>query len=376
MYSIEKDTRIMKKYFLLLLMLLSLQSFYTSSIANNETIGSVNGETLYRSDLERLFNSKKKKFHEDLNVNLFSPSVSNPEATLKREEQLKLANKEGFLVSNEEFNAEWGNFLTSKGGLENVEKKLKEKSLLISDAQIKLEENLLLDKYFELITKENLTNSLVEQALVLQEAKARNLRVSDNEITQRLNLIKERRGGEAGFTEFLKENNATIEDAKKEIKNQVLYKLVKDSVINSGSNNFKSFMENKKASASIVIYKDKLFSKDSSEVLAQDSLRNTKYPTVTKTQIDELKELEKKIVAAVEELLVPGKPIAQVPPPPPQSPAQVQENTYSKELSTLNVFKASESSLKNIEFSKGLSEELKELIKKIEERRVASSKRH
>lgn len=299
----------MKKYHLLfsiIFLLLISSSFHMASTAIDGIIGSVNGENLYKSDLERLFNSQKKKFYTDLNFNLFSPSTSNPAITLKREEQLRNANKEGLLISNEEFEDKWESLLKEQGGIENIERKAKENNLLIADIKLKLEENLLLEKHFELKTKETLTNSLIDEALVLQEAKSRNIQISNDEINQKIDLIKERQGGEEAFAEFLKENNATIDDAKNEIKKQLLYKAVKDSVASSGVTNFKIYLTNKKDNANIVIYKDKLFNNNEEKnELAEnqeeiDSLRTKKYPAITKTKINELEELEKSLTADAE----------------------------------------------------------------------------
>ncbi len=292
----------MKKYCLLFSIVFLISSgFYTASKAVEGIIGLVNGENLYKNDLERLFNAQKKKLYTDLNFNLFSPSTSNPSATLKREEQLKNANKEGLLISNEEFESAWENILNIEGGIENIERKAKENNLLIADIKLKLEENLLLEKYFELKTKETLTNSLIDEALVLQEAKKINIQISNDAVNQKIDLIKERQGGEEAFAQFLRENNATIDDAKNEINKQLLYKAVKDSVTNNGITDFKTFIANKKDNANIVIYKDKLFNKETNELANSqeeiDTLRTKKYPAITKTKINELEELEKSLTA-------------------------------------------------------------------------------
>ena len=74
----------------------------------------------------------------------------------------------------------------------------------------------------EKITKEKLLDLIIDERLILQEAKKRNIQISDNAVSARLDQIKQKLG-EEGFKKFLLENNATPADAKNEIKNQLLY---------------------------------------------------------------------------------------------------------------------------------------------------------
>ena len=258
----------MKKYFFIfsVFALLTFAGFNAISVASGssgEIIAIVNGENLYLSDLNRLFNAQKKKFHNDLNFDLLSVTTSNPQATIKRDIEVKKANKEGFFVTNNEFNKVWEDLLQELGGLEKLESKLKENSLLISDIKEKLEENMLLDKYFEKHNKEKLVEKMIDELIVLQEAKIKNIQVQEEELTKRFNLLKEKLSGGEGLKTFLDEHNATIEDAINEIKKQIIYEKVKNSFVTDGQtdnkNNFKSFITKKKLDSSIVVYLDKLF---------------------------------------------------------------------------------------------------------------------
>ncbi|MBI3590355.1 MAG: SurA N-terminal domain-containing protein [Candidatus Melainabacteria bacterium] len=249
--------------FLLILFLIFIPDYNSFAESNDEIVGKVNSENLYLSEFNRLLKAQKKKFHQDLNFDLFSPSVKNPKSALKREEQLKEINKEGLIISNEELDKAWQELITSIGSLENLENKAKENSLLVSDIKQKLEENMLLEKYFKKHMNEKVVERMINEILILQEAKSRNLKVSEGEIIRRLNLIKEKQGGEEGFTAFLSENNATIDDAKNEIKDQILYELVKNSLLSNSNavdknNILKLFISEKKSKADIVIYTNKL----------------------------------------------------------------------------------------------------------------------
>ena len=102
--------------------------------------------------------------------------------------------------------------------------------------------------------KKKLIEQLINETLILQHAKAKNLTIPEEEITKKLNLIKEKQGGEEAFNKFLEENNATMEDARNEIKNQMLIQLVKNQI-----NDFNAFLSARKLKSDIVIYTSKIF---------------------------------------------------------------------------------------------------------------------
>ena len=233
-----------------------------SALNNNEVIGKVNNENIYLNQLSRIFNTQKKKYYEDLNFNIFTPNASNLKAQSRRKEDLKKANRDGFLISNEEFKNAWDKVLELYGSIENLDKKAKENKLQIADIKLKLEENMLLNKYFERNAKENLVNLLIDKVILLQEAKSRNIIPKEEELTSKFNKIIEKYGGEEAFKLFLMSHNATVDDAVNEIKNKILIDLVKQQIIsdsNSDKNTaLKAFINSKRAESNIIVYSDKI----------------------------------------------------------------------------------------------------------------------
>ncbi|MBI2995172.1 MAG: SurA N-terminal domain-containing protein [Candidatus Melainabacteria bacterium] len=158
-----------------------------------------------------------------------------------------------------------------------------------------------IEKNQENAVKEKILNQIIEDTLILQEAKARNLEANEEEINKRFNLTTEKQGGEEAFKKFLAENNATIEDAKDEIKKQILYDQIKEDII-KGAGNLSTFINNKKQVASIVIYKDKVFPQElTSET--NITIRASEYPAITKekveSQVKEIKKLEEQTKEAI-----------------------------------------------------------------------------
>lgn len=142
--------------------------------------------------------------------------------------------------------------------------------------------------------KEKLVNQLVDKILILQEAEERNIQLPEEEITKRLEVIKDKKGGEEKFIAFLQENNATIEDAKNEIKNQILHNLVINSFTNESTSNqtFKSYFTEKRKNADIVIFTSKIFESSEGPSHVSATIRTKEYPTLTKSKVDEIKKLE------------------------------------------------------------------------------------
>ena len=251
----------MKKFFSIILSLtfiFSLKVFAGIPYQGDEIIGTVNGDYLSQKEFNRLLNVQKKTFSKTYDFDLFSKSSKNSKIATKREEQLKKAKNEKVTVSHDEFSTAWQKTLDDFGGIENIEKKGKEHGLLIVDVQKKLEDNLLLSKYFEKHIKEKLLVLMVDELLVLQEAKIRGLEVPEELIEQKLDLIKEKKGGELAFKKVLMENNATIEEAREEIKNQFLYELVIESLQkelkSSDKQRIKDYFNSKKLNSRIVFY--------------------------------------------------------------------------------------------------------------------------
>jgi hypothetical protein len=278
----------MKKYlsvFLVLALLSPKSSFaITPPLANEEIIGTVNGEDLPLKEFTRLINAQRKTFRQSLNYDLFSKTSSS-----KRKELLGKAKNDGLAVPYEDFSIAWGNLLKNYSGIGNLEKKGKENKLLLVDIQRKLEDNILLDKYFDKHIKTKLLGLMVDEAIVLSEAKQRNLKVGEEDIRNKLDLIKEKHGGDSGFIKFLATNNATVEDAKQEIKNQLLYQMVKDSVSKElqtdNKEKIKAYFNIKKRSADIDISSEKVFGKDTSLQMAEIVKTESPVQVVKKQQI-------------------------------------------------------------------------------------------
>ena len=194
-----------------------------------------------------------------------------------------------------------------------------------------------IDKANQRDIKEKSLNSIINKYLILQEAKTRKIQIPDTTLTQKLNETKQKLGGEANFKNFLDENNATGEDAKNEIKSQLLYYELKKQIPN-----LSSFLTQKRAKSKITIYKERIF------------------PQVTIPNIEELARIERlknniqielsKNIGLFNENLVPG--------------------TTLPTLHSLNAFKTTSPNLLEIKSYENTSQGIKELIKKIEQRRV------
>ncbi len=265
----------MKKIFIFLLIgSFILNSFaYSNENTSNEIIAKINGEDICQKNFDRLLNVQRKKLYTDLNFNLLALPTSNPKATLKREELLRKVKEEDITANANDFDNGWEELIIRYGSIENLREKADSRSLTIADIRKRMEENILIKKLFEKETKEKLIEKFINETLILQEAKARNVNVSEEEITQKLSLLKEKQGGEEAFNKFLSKNNATLEDAKNEIKNQILVQLVKNQ-----TSDLTNFLAMKKLKSDIIIYTSKIFPKE------PDALA---YPSETIKKIDE-----------------------------------------------------------------------------------------
>lgn len=279
----------MKKIWVTILLI----SFFLTNInylfANeqNQIIAKINGEDIYQERFTRLLNAQKKKFHKDLDLNPLVSPTANPEMTLKQEALLEKATINGVSVDTDTIHKAWIELISRYGDIDNLQNEVKKINLTLADVRKKLEENLLIEKNFEEEVKDKLIEKIVNETLLLQAAKVRDLTVSEDEITNRLNLIKEKQGGDSGFAKFLEENNASLEDAKAEIKNQLLIQLVKDKI-----KNLNTYLTIRKTKSDIIIYTNKLFPQGS------DALAN----------IEELKPDEKEISLQVNANTQPQNP--------------------------------------------------------------------
>ena len=266
------------------------------SIASENSIGSINEENIDLKEYERLFNAQKIKFEEGFLFDLSIDHKKYSDIELSRKELLTKAKISGLSVNDEEFNSAW----------EKVNHQIiAENNLNIDDIKNKLRENLLLEKYFKKEARFKIIDHMIDEILVLQEAKQRNISISEEELTTKLNQVIEKQGGEISFNEFLKQNNATIEDAKNEIKKNTTIELVKKSF--PSEDEFINHFRDKKINANIIVNIDSstenitncpkeetVISNTLNEQLPEDKaavIRIIEYPTVTKSKVEEINNL-------------------------------------------------------------------------------------
>ncbi len=270
--------------FFLLTTILSFNLYHSAQATHNNIIARINGQDVLEDNFNRLLNAQSKKFYTDLNFNLLRLPTSNPKATLKRESLIRKAKEEGITANANDFDNAWRDLTIRYGTIDNLEEKASRNNLKIADIREKVEENILLEKLLRKQIKEKLIEKIVNETLILQEAQIRNLNVPEEEITKKLDLIKEKQGGEEEFNQFLSRNNATLEDARNEIKNQILVQLIKNQI-----NDLNTFLDTKKLNSDIVIYTNKIFPKESDTIVSLEStkpveqevlLRKNTYPTV------------------------------------------------------------------------------------------------
>ena len=253
---------------------------------------------------------------------------------------------------------------------------------LLNAQKRKHNKDILENKEKEKKLKEKLIDQMINELLALQEAKKRNIQISEEEIISKLNLLLQKQGDESNFIQFLAENNATIEDTKNEIKNQILYERVKNEIPD-----FNSFIEQKKSEAGIVIYNSKIFPEENNTAKEQiteiPAIRTKEYPTFTKAKLDEIKKLEEKTNVFLKEQIkqkveetkykeIVIKPIElKTENQTTNTSPQPQSSHYSADLNSLNIFKKSNSNLQNTQLSTDKSKEIEELRRKIEQRRIS-----
>ncbi len=261
---------------------------------NENIIATVNNINISTTEFGRLYNAHKKQLHTSYDFDLFTLQNKNPQIAQKRKEQINQAKSEGLNITADELDESVNKLLTEYGTIENLEKKAKENNLTLQTIKTKLQENLLLDKYFEITIRDKITNHLINELLVIEEAKTRKLEVKEDDINKRLNFLKDKQGGESGFKTFLAENNATLEDAKNEIKNQLLYELTKEQIIKENKD-FNDFIKGKKDSANIIIYNkiDTNPEQQTTPKTPTSSLRTNKYPVPTKQRVQGLNSIER-----------------------------------------------------------------------------------
>ena len=79
------------------------------------------------------------------------------------------------------------------------------------------------DGFLYLMTEQRVVNQLIIQEILNQEAEARGIKVSNKEVDEEIKKTMDKMGGRDRLIEVLKQNNVSIHQFKKDIKNQVKY---------------------------------------------------------------------------------------------------------------------------------------------------------
>lgn len=99
----------------------------------------------------------------------------------------------------------------------------------IADYKVRYEEDELKGKMDEV--REDALNRLIEEKLLMQEAKRREIAVEDSEVEQRLEAIKERFKSEDEFYDALKASGITLARLKDKYKEQIMMRKLVSSII-------------------------------------------------------------------------------------------------------------------------------------------------
>lgn len=97
--------------------------------------------------------------------------------------------------------------------------------------------------------KEQLLEDMINNLIIEQEAKKRGIEIAKDELETRLDELKNQFGGDQKFEEFLKEQGLSIDDAKKNLTQEMLSSRLFDDVtkdVNVGENEAKEYYDNHK----------------------------------------------------------------------------------------------------------------------------------
>jgi foldase protein PrsA len=102
----------------------------------------------------------------------------------------------------------------------------------ITNDELEMEYSKLPEQYKEVVTKEDLLNQMIDAKLLLQEAKAEGISVSDEEIEEQITILKQQFPTEEMFEQILAQQNLTLEDIISQLKEQlVINKLLNQTVL-------------------------------------------------------------------------------------------------------------------------------------------------
>lgn len=199
------------------------------SYASNNIVLTVNESKVYEDEFNRLFNARKKSYRESLNFNLFS--YDSAEIREKRKAYLNKAKKENIQIEDSDVEVAFDRLKKQFKNIDNVLHVASKHDLSIKDIKNKLKENLTLERYFNKIAKSEVIDLLVTEKLLVEESDKRGILVYEKEVISEIEKLKKEKGGLDGFLKYLNANNATITDAKREIKNKLVFAKVKRDII-------------------------------------------------------------------------------------------------------------------------------------------------
>lgn len=104
----------------------------------------------------------------------------------------------------------------------------------IADYKIRYEEEELEGKIDEV--RQDALNRLIEEKLILQEAKKREIAVEDSDIEERLDSVKERFNSEEEFNEAIADSGITMARLKEKYKDQIMMRNLVRGLINTNVN--------------------------------------------------------------------------------------------------------------------------------------------
>lgn len=86
------------------------------------------------------------------------------------------------------------------------------------------------DGFIYLMTEQRVINQLIIQEILDQEAKARNIKVTNKDVNESIKKIMDKMGGREQLTNILKQNGLSVAEFKKDVKNQVKMQKLANSV--------------------------------------------------------------------------------------------------------------------------------------------------
>ncbi len=196
---------------LILIFVLGFKSLASSAQENN-LIGCVNNYPIYKSEYDRLLSKDLEKFKLEY---IFDPWKNSAVDDFEKRQNLiqKLKNQNSFFIpaTASQYHYEFSQKQKQFGNPLNT-----------YDLNSYAEENALLTEFFQQNNQKKIQNKLIDKALLLQEAKARNLNIMPWEIETAFQKVQSKYANPYEFQEFLRLNNANEFDLRNSIEEQIL----------------------------------------------------------------------------------------------------------------------------------------------------------